>query len=733
MTRRRLIFFATIGVLLLMILLVGLVGMGMLQNRIASSLAQPPVSLEYSRLSVRLRPLAVELSDVSVRLPATEQGTWSSIFPRTPELVTARSLTATTSLKDAIRLLRSGPSVAALRRALQRISLKRVHVGTVGIDSITIFQLAPGRRLNILLDNAVADLPEGLRPTESRPRNPIPEQSENDPSPNATPTTPPTTAPIAGKSLAEIAERFLKEASSLRDRLPALRMELTAGRLTWNDGSASLAGTLHSTPSDNLRARFEFQDTPIHLITNLLATNMNERITANVSGELEIVVEDRQRATLSGAVETPNLTVRSSRIAPEPIGPVALGYDFAADLNTAAPFTQAELARPVPGTDVPPPIGAGAPEDDQLRGTFRVTEGELSVGRVNARFRPVLQGLSAARGEMAVPTPARIDFELELPETPLQAIVDAFPPAVLGPLQGLHLGGTFSWEIRLEAPLRRLSWTRWQETNRLEQFAIEDVDPAYDVRLLAGAFRHRITNAETGYRRVVTVPPSNDGRPSVRGAWASIPVLGTTPQDAHPDPSYRYSHYDEISPAFIGAVVTAEDGEFFRHNGVNWLALTFAMEVNLAQRGIVIGGSTIPMQLAKNVFLDNSRVLVRKLQELGLVALSNLSSAVSRKRVLEIYLNVIEFGPNVYGINDATQHYFDRTPAEMSVPQAVWLASIIRNPRELSRDALSEEVPPWRLERMANMMEIMVERDRLSEEELREARGVQPRFKMGDH
>ena len=437
-------------------------------------------------------------------------------------------------------------------------------------------------------------------------------------------------------------------------------------------------------------------------------------------------------AEVDGSLAASGFTIRNDTIALEAIALPPLRYDFRAEVDTRAPFEPAELARRVPGTDVPAPLGAGAPEDADLHGAIRVTEGRLQVGAVTAQFRPVLEGLNAPRSGMPLPAaPARLDFVLEIPETPLQDIVDAIPVSVQGPLSGLQLGGTLSWKIDAEAPVRQLSWTRWEERNEVQDFELRAVDPAYDVRALTGAFRHRIVNEGSGYRRIIAVPPWRQrarGRLN-EGAWTSIPALGPTPSEARPDPTYRYAEYSAIAPVLVGAVVTAEDGEYFRHKGVNWTAITTAMEANLERGGIVLGGSTIPMQLAKNLFLDDRRVVSRKLQELGLVALANLTEAAVRERILEIYLNIIEFGPRVYGIVDAADHYFDTSPAELTVPQAVWLASIIRDPATLSQHAEAGQVPPWWLDRMAGMMEIMVERDRLSPEELAAARGIQPEFR----
>lgn len=453
---------------------------------------------------------------------------------------------------------------------------------------------------------------------------------------------------------------------------------------------------------------------------------------ATLDGDVTVTVADPTRAGFEIDLRWREVRAQHPRLADGPIDFADGRYRATGRIDRRSPMPAAELPRPIPGTNPPPPPGAGAPGDEALRGVLSVTDGRLVIGAVRARFRPVLAGLSAPRGAFPVRAPARIDAELELPATPLRDIVAIVPAVVAGPLDGLALDGTLSWEMRLQAPLRGFSFTRWIETHRVDDFAIAAIPPAVDVRRLAGPFRHRIVDEVNDYQRVVLIPPSQaaggrsgggTGGPSALGS-----ALGDTPEDAPPDPDYRFVPLAEIAPALLGAVVTVEDGEFYRHQGVNWLSLLRAVERNLRERDIVIGGSTIPMQLAKNVFLDNRRIVARKVQELGLVALGNLAGAVSRDRLLEVYLNVIEFGPGVWGIADAADHYFNTTPDRLSVPQAVWLASIIQSPRRLSSHAVRGRVPEAWLAWMARIMDIMVERERLSPDERAAARGRQPRF-----
>ncbi|NBC29397.1 MAG: hypothetical protein GVY29_05325 [Spirochaetes bacterium] len=707
MNRRRLISAAAAGILLAVLL--GLGGRWLLFARIEAAVAALPAPVEYRSAKLHLRPVGITLEDVTIRRSSGDAAAPASGIARNLTGAHATAVHVGVNPARLSALIRRGRSAETIRDAIETVTATDFG-GTATIRGAEVMFAGVEAA-------AVRETPEGvtleLRGLDLR-------------LPGAT-ARPADTAPGPGPTTADVIERLLGQAVAMRDALPPLRLTLRSGRVTREGSAVDVEGAVRSAPGESitLEARFEGG-------TERADAAAAKPVAGAFSGNLTVRNSAATTAEVDGTVATSNLTIQNETIALDPIVLPPLRYDFRAEVDTRAPFEPADMARRVPGTDVPPPLGAGAPEDADLRGTIRVTKGRLRVGGVNAEFRPVLQGLNAAPSGLPLPVaPARLDFAFQMPETPLQDIVEAIPVSIQGPLSGLQLGGTLSWEINAEAPVRRLSWTWWKETNQVTGFELRAVDPAYDVRALAGTFRHRIVNEDSGYRRVIAVPPRRgpaDGRLS-EGAWTSIPALGPTPADARPDPAYRYAEYSAISPVLVGAVITAEDGEYFRHKGVNWLAITAAMEANLAREGIVLGGSTIPMQLAKNVFLDDRRVLSRKLQELGLVALANLTETVERERILEIYLNVIEFGPRVYGIVDAAAHYFDATPAELTVPQAVWLASIIRDPASLSQHAAWGEVPQWWLERMAGMMEIMVERDRLSPEELSDARGVQPEFR----
>lgn len=529
-------------------------------------------------------------------------------------------------------------------------------------------------------------------------------------------------APFPDASLYEPLERALAGLFALSAELP--RVDLAAAGLSLRLTRADGGGDALSMP---LALGLQLGGgAPVDASLSLAPADLawRNRLSGRLSLELELRDAEARSASLSGRISLEELVIDEPRLALEPVRMPPLSYTFSGRLDLDAPLPPAQMARAVPGTDVPPPPGAGDPGDAQLRGRFRVSEGELRIADITARFTPALEGLNAPQLDLPAPAPARVDLELTVPEVPLQEIVDAIPAAVAGPLSATQLAGTFSWDIILEAPLRRFSWTRWVERSTLSNPAVLDIPSAYDVRRLSGGFRHLIRDESIAYRRAIAVPPQ---QPTT---WdpAELPVIGETPAGVVPESGYRFVPLEQIAPALAGAVVTVEDGEFYRHNGVNWLSLLTALERNLREREIVIGGSTIPMQLAKNIFLDDRRVVARKLQELGLVALGNLSGEISRDRILELYLNVIEYGPGIWGIADASAHYFGVRPAELGVAESVWLASILSSPKRLSYHSVSGRVPPAWLEWMGTIMEIMVDRERLPAAALEEARGRTPAF-----
>ena len=146
---------------------------------------------------------------------------------------------------------------------------------------------------------------------------------------------------------------------------------------------------------------------------------------------------------------------------------------------------------------------------------------------------------------------------------------------------------------------------------------------------------------------------------------------------------HQWVAYDRISSHLKRAVIAAEDAKFVGHEGFDWEAIQKAIEKNERKGKLVAGASTISQQLAKNLFLSGERSWVRKAQEAAITWM--LESAMSKRRILELYLNVAEWGDGVFGAEAAARHHFGVPAAALSAQQAAWLAAILPSPRRYAR------------------------------------------------
>jgi monofunctional biosynthetic peptidoglycan transglycosylase len=149
-----------------------------------------------------------------------------------------------------------------------------------------------------------------------------------------------------------------------------------------------------------------------------------------------------------------------------------------------------------------------------------------------------------------------------------------------------------------------------------------------------------------------------------------------------PRRAQRWVPYGRISPQLIRAVLVAEDAKFWQHEGVDFEQLRESMEVNIERMEFARGASTITQQLAKNLYLSPSKNPIRKLREM-LIA-RRLETELSKQRILELYLNVIEWGDGIYGAEAAARSHFGKSAAELGAQDAATLAAAIVNPRVLN-------------------------------------------------
>ncbi|MEY4374450.1 MAG: hypothetical protein RL760_616 [Candidatus Eisenbacteria bacterium] len=152
---------------------------------------------------------------------------------------------------------------------------------------------------------------------------------------------------------------------------------------------------------------------------------------------------------------------------------------------------------------------------------------------------------------------------------------------------------------------------------------------------------------------------------------------GRVPREAH-----RAVPLDRIAPTLRAAVLVAEDDKFFSHDGFDWAGIKAAARHDLRTHRFSSGGSTITQQLAKNLWLGTARTPWRKFEEMILAA--RLEQSLSKRRILELYLNTIEWGDGVYGIEAAARRWYGVGAGALSPSQSIRLAAVIINPRRFS-------------------------------------------------
>jgi hypothetical protein len=281
-------------------------------------------------------------------------------------------------------------------------------------------------------------------------------------------------------------------------------------------------------------------------------------------------------------------------------------------------------------------------------------------------------------------------FRMEVASAPCQSLLDSLPTSLLPALMGAKVGGSLGARGQISFDTRTLDDLRLDYDLRDDCHVTEVAEPLSKEHFHQ-PFSHRVYLPDGSLSEHETGPGTKD--------W--------TPLEA-------------VSPYVQVAVLTTEDGAFLRHRGFNRSAIRASLIADLKARRFVRGASTITMQLAKNLFLSRQKTISRKLEEVVLT--EYLEQAFSKEELMELYLNVIEFGPNVYGIGPAATYYFGRTPAELNLAESLFLSSLLPAPIRYSRMHDAEQAPEGWMRTLRATMQMANKRGLISDDELAEAR-----------
>ncbi|MGB0589240.1 MAG: transglycosylase domain-containing protein [Myxococcota bacterium] len=321
--------------------------------------------------------------------------------------------------------------------------------------------------------------------------------------------------------------------------------------------------------------------------------------------------------------------------------------------------------------------------------TLSLSQSKLKVGEVSSVVKLDAEDYATA---------PKLSGVFRLHRARAQDVVDAIPTQLIPLLTGLKVKGTFAWQLDFSLDTSDMESLTYEAYPELNQFEVLDMGERLNIDAVQGTFMHQVREADGKQVEMLIGPDS----PS----WV--------PKSA-------------ISKYMIKAVTTTEDGSFFRHEGFSPFAIKQSIITNLKKGAFVRGASTISQQLVKNLFLTREKTISRKLQELFITW--QLESNLSKAQIMELYLNVIEFGPGIYGIRRAARHYFGKKPSGLSALESVFLASIIPNPKRYYYQYTRGEVTDrWR-RHLRWIMRVMVDRRKLSEAEFLAAAPYSPLFR----
>jgi hypothetical protein len=313
-------------------------------------------------------------------------------------------------------------------------------------------------------------------------------------------------------------------------------------------------------------------------------------------------------------------------------------------------------------------------------GKLRVDDAQLDMKAIHLRAHGTLEETKDHFG---------VSLAMDVPPAACQALLESTPPGLLPLVRSTRMGGTFGATARVVFDTRAIDKLvlDYQIDDRCR---VTEVTPELSHERFTQTFTYRTYHPDGSAFETTTGPGSPSG-------WTNL---------------------DDISPYMIVAVLTTEDGAFYKHHGFNHAAIRSSVQANLKARRFVRGASTITMQLTKNLFLSREKTLSRKIEEVILT--DYLEQAFRKDDMMELYLNVVEFGPDVYGVTQAADHYFGRRPEELNLAECLFLATLLPSPSRYGKMREKGEPSEAWMRHVQTLMAIAQKNGKITQPELTE-------------
>lgn len=349
---------------------------------------------------------------------------------------------------------------------------------------------------------------------------------------------------------------------------------------------------------------------------------------------------------------------------------------------------------------------------------LQTEKSQLQIGGAKLSLQFDVTGIS-----LNAPHPfERMNLQLEVPDQEPMQLLNAVPKALLGPIDGTQLSGTYGLSLHFDIVAKGVDETQrplWEilapskAQVRDSALRLVSLPEAVDVRRLNGPMRFTFRGPQDSMMRPLQLAPPLPSQ--------SYPKIHQTLEGDVPP---RWVRLSEMSFPLVATQLYREDISFFTNTGINWFQLRNVLSEALTTGRLSRGASTISMQLVKNVFLSHERSIERKLQELFLTYW--LTRLVPKERILEVYMNVIELGPNLNGFEEASLFYFGMSSRELPVTEATWLSSISPNPTRISGGRYRGSIEVGSCVRCERLISALVTRGWLRESERPRANEASP-------
>jgi len=593
----------------------------------------------------------------------------------------------------------NGGALAAIAARIARVDFLEPEI---------FFSRDPGARTPIsdieerlYVDELDARLDEDLAIDDEPRREPKPEPA---PKPGERRKLKPEGAPVrlwVGRQFDRLKASFASFTEFVHragSRLPVREVHVRRGRFLYEDAaeSGSVSRKLYNffldaerrTPDQVFAFKMHFE------------TPDADRSRNRVEGQLHLLTRDLEVQFRVDRIELERyrpLLPASFQLSPESVlydTDVTLTYDSAVEeLRANGRVFMKDFEIFEPGL-APEPL-----QDMALGADFSVAVDfaakTLTLSKTRIYLNDIAFAVEGSVEDYAVAPRIRLAFDME--KTDAMAIVRSVPRALVPHLAGVQMTGSLALKATVDLDTADLNTLDYRIEPKLFGLAVTDMGAEADIDRLEGTFRHEVHERDGTVTRFLVGPDAPD--------WVPL---------------------GEVSRYVVLALTTTEDGSFFTHKGFSPTQIRRSIIDNLERGYFYRGASTISQQLVKNLFLTRDKTISRKLQEVFITW--QMEQRLPKERILELYLNVIEWGPGFYGIRRAAEHYFGKHPSELTLLDTAFLVSIIPNPRRFYSQFEKGEVSDrWR-DRLRRIVDAMVARGKVSEGEGRACAPYSPYF-----